>query len=152
MMSKFNNSLDLVSGLNAADNAPIYEMPLIYVFGVRGFGVGRAIFLLGFWATAFCHRRFLWPCAYTIVAQELHDLSGMECRTSPLIYDALSIANRPLLFIIILTFFLLFLLYIHIICWFMYKIKTDLENIIAFSKKTISTQHIISKSYKTNVG
>ena len=34
----------------------------------------------------------------------------------------------------------------------MYKIKTDLENIIAFSKKTISTQHIISKSYKTNVG
>ena len=46
-MSKFNNSLDLVSGLNATDKAPIYEMPLIYVFGVLGLGEQFFIGVLG---------------------------------------------------------------------------------------------------------
>ena len=30
----------LVSGLNATNKTPMFEMPLIYVFGVLGFGVG----------------------------------------------------------------------------------------------------------------
>ena len=33
--------------------------PLIYVFGGCGFGVGLALFVLGFWAKAFCHWRFV---------------------------------------------------------------------------------------------
>ena len=32
----------------------MYEMPLIFVFGVLG--LGRAFFVLGFWVLAFCPR------------------------------------------------------------------------------------------------
>ena len=42
----------MVSGLNATDKVPMYEMPLIYVFGVWGVGVfelGRVFFVLGQW-------------------------------------------------------------------------------------------------------
>ena len=46
----------LVSGLNATDKTPIYEMRLITCFG---FKVGASIFLFGFWAMAFCHWRFV---------------------------------------------------------------------------------------------
>ena len=34
----------VVSGLNAMDKMPMYEMPLIFVFG---FGVGESIFCIG---------------------------------------------------------------------------------------------------------
>ena len=61
-MSKFNYSLDLVSGLNAADKAPIYEMPLIYVFGVLGlgeqffyWGFGQPHFVIGVFITLSVH-------------------------------------------------------------------------------------------------
>ena len=37
----------VVSGLNATDKTPMYEMPLIYVFGVWGFGVWVSIFCIG---------------------------------------------------------------------------------------------------------
>ena len=37
-----------VSGHNATGKTPMYEKPLIFVFGVRGF-------VLGFWVLAFCH-------------------------------------------------------------------------------------------------
>ena len=36
---------------NATDKTPIYEMPLNFVYGVRG--LGKAFFVLGF-----CHLRF----------------------------------------------------------------------------------------------
>ena len=48
-----------VSGLNATDKTPMYEMPLIYVFGVWRLGLGWALFVVGFWAMAFCHWRFV---------------------------------------------------------------------------------------------
>ena len=41
-----------MSGLNATDKRPRYEVPLIYVFGVLG--LGRAFCVLGYWAMAFC--------------------------------------------------------------------------------------------------
>ena len=39
----------LVSGLDATGKTPMYEMPLIYVFGIwgLGFGVGASIFCIG---------------------------------------------------------------------------------------------------------
>ena len=36
-----------VSCLNATDKTPMYEMPLIYVFGCWGFRVGVSIFCIG---------------------------------------------------------------------------------------------------------
>ena len=36
-----------VFGLNATDKTPMYGMPLIYVFGGWGFGVGASIFCIG---------------------------------------------------------------------------------------------------------
>ena len=42
----------LVSGLNATDKTPTFEMPLTFVFEVLGvwhFGVGVSIFCLGRW-------------------------------------------------------------------------------------------------------
>ena len=44
----------------------MYEMPLIYVFGVRGFWLGQAFFVLGFWAMAYCHRCFV-PSSLEVV-------------------------------------------------------------------------------------
>ena len=41
-----------VSGLNATDKTPMYEMPLNYVYGILG--LGRTFFALGFSAMAFC--------------------------------------------------------------------------------------------------
>ena len=35
----------------------MYDMPLTFLFW--GFGVGRAIFVLGYWALAFLHWRFV---------------------------------------------------------------------------------------------
>ena len=46
----------------------MYEMPLIYGFGVLG--LGRAFFVLGLWAMAFCHWRFVLrslPPAYPLL-------------------------------------------------------------------------------------
>ena len=37
----------------------MYEMPLVYVFAGLSFGVGRAFFVFGFLAMAFCHWRFV---------------------------------------------------------------------------------------------
>ena len=37
----------VVSGHNATDKTPMYEMPLIFVFGVWGFEVGESIFCVG---------------------------------------------------------------------------------------------------------
>ena len=56
----------MVSGQNATDKTLVYEMPLIYVFGVRGFGLGQAFFVLGFWAMAYCHWRFV-PSSLKVV-------------------------------------------------------------------------------------
>ena len=53
-----------LSGLNATYKTPMYEMPLIYVFGV--FGLGRAFFVLGFRAMAFCHWRFVPRSSFTL--------------------------------------------------------------------------------------
>ena len=36
-----------VSGHSATDKTPMYEMPLIYVFGGWGFGVGESTFCIG---------------------------------------------------------------------------------------------------------
>ena len=36
----------MVSGPNATDKTPMYEMPLNFVYGVRG--LGKAFFVLGF--------------------------------------------------------------------------------------------------------
>ena len=49
----------LVSGHNATDKTPMYEMPLIFVFGGSGFEVGESIFCLevlgvGVLSLAFC--------------------------------------------------------------------------------------------------
>ena len=35
---------DTVSGLNATDKTPMYEMPLVYGFGGRGFGVEHFLY------------------------------------------------------------------------------------------------------------
>ena len=43
----------MVSGLNATEKTPIYEMPLTFVFGGWGFGVGEHFFVLGFWGLTF---------------------------------------------------------------------------------------------------
>ena len=59
-----------ISGLNAQDKTPMYEMLLIYVFGVWGFGVGASIFCFrvlgnGILSLAFCHEIYingLEPC------------------------------------------------------------------------------------------
>ena len=46
-----------VSGLNATDKTPMYEIPLNYVFGVSA-----SIFCIGVWVMAFCHWRLIvWP-------------------------------------------------------------------------------------------
>ena len=37
----------MVSGQNATDKTPMYDMPLIFMFGVWGFGVGKSIFRIG---------------------------------------------------------------------------------------------------------
>ena len=37
----------MVSGHYGTDKTPMYEMPLIFVFGVWGFGVGESIFCIG---------------------------------------------------------------------------------------------------------
>ena len=49
----------MVSGLNATDKTPKYEIPLIYVFGGWRLGLGRAFFVVGCWAMAFCYWRFV---------------------------------------------------------------------------------------------
>ena len=49
----------MVSGLNATDKTAMYEMPLIYVFGDWVLGLGEHFLYWGFWATAFCHGRFV---------------------------------------------------------------------------------------------
>ena len=41
----------MVSGHNATDKTPMYEIPLIFVFGVLG--LGTAFFVSGFWVLAF---------------------------------------------------------------------------------------------------
>ena len=46
-----------ISGLNATDKTSMHEIPLTFVFW--GFGVGKAIFVLGYWALAFWHWRFV---------------------------------------------------------------------------------------------
>ena len=48
-----------VSGQNASDKTLTHEMPLVYVFGVGVLGVRPALFVLGFWAIAFCHWCFV---------------------------------------------------------------------------------------------
>ena len=48
-------SLSMVSGQNATDKTPMYDMPLISMFGVWG----RAFFVLGFWVLAFFHWCFV---------------------------------------------------------------------------------------------
>ena len=53
-----------VSGLNATDKMPIYEMSLTFVFGGSGFVVGGAFFVLGFERWRFVPRSS--PCAITI--------------------------------------------------------------------------------------
>ena len=37
----------MVSGHYGTDKTPVYEMPLIFVFGGWGFGVGESIFCIG---------------------------------------------------------------------------------------------------------
>ena len=37
----------MVSGQNATDKTPMYDMPLIFMFGVWGFGDGKSIFRIG---------------------------------------------------------------------------------------------------------
>ena len=57
-LEKCSNSLkrSLVSGLNATDKTPMYEMPLIFVF--RGWGLGEHVFIGvlgdGILSLAFC--------------------------------------------------------------------------------------------------
>ena len=41
---------------NTTYKKSMYEMPLIFKFGVLG--LGRAFFVLGFWVLTFCHWRF----------------------------------------------------------------------------------------------
>ena len=52
----------VVSGHNASDKTPMYEMPLIFVFRVRVLGLGRAFFVLGFWVLAFCPEILAYRC------------------------------------------------------------------------------------------
>ena len=49
----------VVSGHNATEKTPMYEMPLIFVFRARVLGVGRVFFVLRFRVLAFCHWRFV---------------------------------------------------------------------------------------------
>ena len=62
----------MVSGLNTTDKTPMYEIPLICVWGlgVGVLGLGGAFLLLGFWAMAFCHWRFV-PRSKSVVYTEL---------------------------------------------------------------------------------
>ena len=52
-----------VSGLNATDKTPMYEMPLIYVF--RVWRLGQAFSVFGVWAMVFCHWRFVLRSNYS---------------------------------------------------------------------------------------
>ena len=58
----------MVSGLNAMDKTAMCEMPLLYVFGDWVLGLGRAFFVLVFWAMAFCHWSFVPRSSYINVA------------------------------------------------------------------------------------
>ena len=62
------------------DKTPMYKMSLIYVFGVLGL-LGRASFVLRFWAMVFCHWRFVPRCfilALLIEMDESVDLFAMS--------------------------------------------------------------------------
>ena len=52
----------MVSMLNATDKTPMYEMPLIFVFGVWGLGLwgwGEHFLYWGLGRWHFCHWRFV---------------------------------------------------------------------------------------------
>mgnify|MGYP001803636434 CR=1 FL=1 len=51
-----DHTRDVVSGHNATDKTPMYEMPLHLVFGVWVLGLGRAFICIGLLPLAFCPR------------------------------------------------------------------------------------------------
>ena len=52
------DSTEPVSGLYATDKTPMYEMPLIYVFGLGVLGVAQAFFVLGVLSNGICSLAF----------------------------------------------------------------------------------------------